>query len=205
MTLALRTLAALVSLGLAVSSLAGCGRNEPPNLPRSASPSSSASPTPHPAFTGNLNTLLVDFPSSAAYRLVNDGRITARRAAEMITLVDRDVVAGRLTGLGFVNGAYRGWTSSGTTVEILLMQYLDEAGADGCVAYLVEMTGSTGTPIDGIDKGRWMMDAGARRMQMFFRRGGIAVRILATATTTGLDATKYLSLAPEQYAELPAP
>jgi hypothetical protein len=121
----------------------------------------------------------------------------------MISLQGRDTVAERLTNLGYVTGVYRGWSGSGTTVEILLMQYLDDASADACVSYLLELRGTTRNPVDGIDNGGWTMDGDGRGMQVFFRRGGIAVRMVIT-TMTELDVDKFQYLPAEQYAKLPA-
>ncbi len=192
-----------MGIGLAIT-LAACQGGEAPVTTPPSSQSPASSPTPTPAYDGNLRALMIPMPdgAQAVAGYGASGELGARRAADVIApFTGSDEVQERLEQLGLVRGALKQWIKSGADGSVLLLQFLDEPSAAEYVAYAQQRRGGSGEELAGIEGGVWFPNnTGA---QAVFHRDGIAVE-MAMSSDANFNADEFLAMVTQQYDRLPA-
>jgi hypothetical protein len=191
-------------------------------LPPLTAPAASASggpptlaPTPvGTPFAGDLRTLLLSQPVQASpypSPLSSDGSLNADDVANLYP--DPDQVRSVLTDNGFVSAAVTQWVQAdGTTVEIKLYAFADQAGAQAWASresqsYVDDPTISNMSPVAGIDDSTLAIDPtpdarGDIQSVAIATRGNIVMKVFVYQPHAAVQAVT-VAIANQQYNLLP--
>jgi hypothetical protein len=195
------------------AALVACGADPAPTPAGESSPSASASPTPtEVVFEGDLRTLLVAPPEGAAPTTVDeapDGSMNIDQAAMVWSSQNPDAAKGILEYQKFQAGAVVKWLEGAFAGRVMLLQFEEGFRARN---WLRDRTSAverfpgyaSGDELATIPEGQIHvvnLESG-QSAYVLFRKGAIAVDILAVSTST-VDIDALTAFAEQQYALLP--